>query len=142
MPMLQLMYCSRPRLLATGQSQELASIVGSAVRHNDLNGITGCLCHNADWFLQIIEGSDAAVTETYGRIGQDKRHASLKTLLTRPIRNRSFPEWEMIALSLEQITPGLSTAPGAGVPITPDSTPPLQLLMWMMDKTDTLRMKR
>lgn len=142
MPFMQLIYCSKPRLSDGGQAEVLAAIMESAARHNSRNAITGCLGYSRDWFIQVIEGPEAAVAETYARIGHDNRHSGVRTLLTREIRSRSFPEWSMASVSLDEAVPfggiGLATA---GV-FSPDTAPPLQLLMWLMNAADAKRMKR
>jgi Sensors of blue-light using FAD len=138
MPITQLIYCSRPRLIDGGQKDALASIVATATRLNRINGITGCLGYSQSWFLQVIEGPDAAVTETFSRIERDSRHSDVRKLLIREIRNRSFPEWSMASAPLDE-----SAASGrGGSALSPDTTPPLQLLMWMMNVADKMRMQR
>jgi Sensors of blue-light using FAD len=138
MPFIQLIYCSKPRLPDAVQPDALASIMDTAARINSHNEITGCLGHSRDWFLQVIEGPDAAVMETYARIGRDTRHSDVRNLLTREIRNRSFPEWSMASVSLDEAAPfGV-----IGAVISPETTPPLQLLMWLMNAADKKRMKR
>jgi Sensors of blue-light using FAD len=138
MPFTQLIYCSRPHLSESRHQNELASIMETAGRRNSHNEITGCLGHSRDWFIQVIEGPDAAVAETYGRIGRDTRHSDIRTLLTREIRNRSFPEWSMISVPLDDA----AASANGGIAFSPDATPPLQLLMWLMNAADAKRMKR
>jgi hypothetical protein len=138
MPITQLIYCSRPRLPEEGRSQALASIMDTAGRRNSHHEITGCLGHSRDWFLQVIEGPEAAVAETYARIARDTRHSDVRKLLTREIRNRSFPEWSMMSVALDEAT---AVVPG-GSALSPDTTPPLQLLMGLMNAADARRMKR
>ncbi len=138
MPFKQLIYCSRPSAPVGGQQEALASIMDTAARINSHNEITGCLGHSRDWFIQVIEGPEAAVTETYTRIGRDTRHSDVRILLTREIRNRSFPEWSMASVSLDEAAPfGV-----VDTVMSPETTPPLQLLMWLMNKADKMRMKR
>jgi hypothetical protein len=138
MPITQLIYCSRPHLPEEGRFQALASIMDTAGRRNSHHEITGCLGHSRDWFLQVIEGPEAAVAETYARIARDTRHSDVRKLLTREIRNRSFPEWSMMSVALDEAT---AVVPG-GSALSPDTTPPLQLLMGLMNAADARRMKR
>jgi hypothetical protein len=137
MPFTQLIYCSRPNLADGGHRHELASILDAAMRLNNRNGITGCLGHSPNWFIQVIEGPEAAVGETYSRIGLDTRHSGVRTLLTRAIRNRSFPEWSMLSVDLDE-----SATVGGNAALSPETTPPLQLLMWLMNAADKMRMQR
>jgi Sensors of blue-light using FAD len=138
MPFTQLIYCSRPSLDDEVHPQGLASIMNTAIRHNSRNGITGCLGHSRKWFLQVIEGTEAAVAETYLRIESDRRHSDVRTLLVREIRNRSFPEWSMLSVPLDES----AAAARGGSALSPETTPPLQLLMWLMNVTDAMRMQR
>jgi hypothetical protein len=138
MPFMQLIYCSRPCLPEDERQQALESIMDTAGRRNSLHEITGCLGHSRDWFVQVIEGPEAAVAETYGRIAQDKRHSDVRKLLTREIRNRSFPEWSMMSVTLDD---AIAAVPG-GNAFSPETTPPLQLLMGLMNAADARRMKR
>ncbi len=138
MPYTQLIYCSRARLSEGRHGDELASIMNTAIRLNGQNGITGCLGHSRNWFLQVIEGPEAAVAETYTRIERDTRHSDVRILLTREIRNRSFPEWSMMAVPLDEAAASAS----GGIAFSPDTTPPLQLLMGLMNAADAKRMNR
>jgi hypothetical protein len=138
MTFVQLIYCSTPCPTDGEQKEVVAPIMEAAVRHNKRNGITGCLGYSQDWFLQVIEGPEAAVAETYTRIARDQRHSDVRTLLTREIRNRSFPEWSMVSVPLGET----SAAARGGSPISPGKTPPLQLLMWLMNMADSVRMNQ
>jgi Sensors of blue-light using FAD len=137
-PFAQLIYCSRTRLPEDKHQDELASILDTAMWFNRQNEITGCLGHSRDWFVQVIEGPESAVAETYGRIAQDRRHSDVRKLLTREIRNRSFPEWSMMSVTLDD---AIAAVPG-GNTLSPETTPPLQLLMGLMNAADARRMKR
>lgn len=75
--------------------RELQSILNSAVRHNLANEITGMLLYSNGGFMQLLEGEEAAIQETYSRIEQDTRHKSLILLLQGKISNRTFPNWSM-----------------------------------------------
>jgi hypothetical protein len=138
MPFTQLIYCSRPSLPDARHHEMLASIMDIAVRHNSRNAITGCLGHSKDWFLQVIEGPEVAVAETYSRIELDQRHSDVRILLTREIKNRSFPEWSMMSVPLDDS----ATAFRAGGAFSPLTIPALQLLMRLMNAADAKRMKR
>ena len=63
--MIQLIYLSD---LAGRDESVLADILASAVRHNTASGITGMLLYAGGNFLQVIEGEEDAVHETYKRI--------------------------------------------------------------------------
>ena len=93
----QLIYYSKstwksddPSLLA-----QLRDIVSSSQRNNARVGITGFLIFDKTWFIQILEGDRANVSETYNRIARDRRHSGLNIVNVRDVEKRSFPNWTM-----------------------------------------------
>lgn len=88
-----LTYTSRARLDLT--SQDLSDIHESARHFNALEGITGLLIFNGVHFLQMIEGSEAAIDSLLGRLRLDDRHSAIEVRDERLIEERSFPEWSM-----------------------------------------------
>lgn len=50
---------------------------------------------SATWFIQILEGERARVTETYNRIARDTRHSTATILNVRDVPTRLFPSWTM-----------------------------------------------
>jgi hypothetical protein len=74
---------------------ELSAILESSVRHNQLNGITGMLLCYRGGFMQVLEGVEANVLETYGRICADKRHHDVLTLSLAETPFRHFEKWSM-----------------------------------------------
>jgi hypothetical protein len=46
-------------------------------------------------FMQVIEGEEAAIDETYGRICADHRHRKIFLLGKDPIEQREFASWNM-----------------------------------------------
>lgn len=92
MALAQLIYTSRP----FGYDEAtLNSILFSARHHNDRNQVTGALICRDDIFLQLLEGPQVAVTETYNRILRDGRHIDVHLLWSGEAVARSFPNWGM-----------------------------------------------
>lgn len=87
----QLIYASRAALPAL----DLAAILAVSRPRNEAAGITGYLLAGPHWFVQVLEGEEAAVAETYARIGADPRHGDVTLIGTRTVRRRSFPRWSM-----------------------------------------------
>lgn len=79
---------------ASGPPQ-LDRILDSSVRHNMAQQITGMLLYADGGFMQVIEGEDAAIDETFGRIQADPRHTNIILIDRAPIAERSFPGWTM-----------------------------------------------
>jgi hypothetical protein len=82
-------------------AQELRAILESSTRRNAQNGVTGLLMYSQGTFMQVLEGEDAAIDETMGRIGLDARHHSVFELSREPIGEREFSRWSMGFYSLD-----------------------------------------
>lgn len=94
MPLLQLIYASRP---FGYDATMLTGILFDARRCNTRDGITGALICRDDLFLQLLEGPAAAVEAAYARILRDDRHVEVRELVRRTIDegDRMFPAWAM-----------------------------------------------
>ncbi|MGB3626193.1 MAG: BLUF domain-containing protein [Henriciella sp.] len=57
--------------------------------------MTGLLVFHDSVFLQVLEGPDEAVSETYARIERDWRHTDCRVLFDEPVVERAFAEWAM-----------------------------------------------
>uniref|UniRef100_A0A9E8A0A8 BLUF domain-containing protein n=1 Tax=Bosea sp. NBC_00436 TaxID=2969620 RepID=A0A9E8A0A8_9HYPH len=95
MSLIRLVYASESRLVDANRRAELDRMLASARRFNDRNGITGFLLATDRAFAQVLEGQQDNVTETYGRIVMDPRHAAVRLLIEEPIAARSFAGWAM-----------------------------------------------
>jgi hypothetical protein len=90
--MRQLLYVSNTdRGLSPGVME---SILEVSRRNNRLLYITGMLLYIDGGFLQVLEGEERAVRDTYARICNDKRHWDTKLLLDRE-SPRAFVGWSM-----------------------------------------------
>ena len=72
----------------------LNDILAASRRNNAKVGVTGMLLFIEGGFMQVLEGEDRCVTETYARICNDKRHWSITVLLDRDAP-RTFGAWSM-----------------------------------------------
>lgn len=90
--MLQLVYVSsaNPR-----EAIDPARILATSRRNNHRDSITGLLYSDAARFLQVLEGPEAKVEETFARIQADPRHRALVLLSRRTIAAREFGKWDM-----------------------------------------------
>ena len=73
----------------------LDDILRSALRHNAQQDITGMLLYCGGNFMQVLEGEEAAVKETYQRLCEDPRHRDIYLLAQSPIAARDFSAWSM-----------------------------------------------
>ena len=70
-------------------------ILATSRRRNLLDGVTGLLMAGGNRYLQILEGSPAAIGQTLARIQLDRRHLGLSVLVDRNLVSRNFSEWKM-----------------------------------------------
>ncbi|MFO1385700.1 MAG: BLUF domain-containing protein [Chitinivorax sp.] len=77
------------------EQSELLKVLDASIRHNNQNKLSGMLLYAKGSFIQVLEGSEAAVTETMRRIAADPRHHSIYTLQQEPINEREFAQWAM-----------------------------------------------
>lgn len=74
---------------------DINGILGQARRRNAETGITGILFYLDGNFLQLLEGEDPALGETYQRIKGDSRHRNLVQMLDDTITQRAFAGHDM-----------------------------------------------
>ena len=92
MKLMQLVYCSQP----FGFSLEILSAILVASRANNRKyDITGALICRSDIFLQLLEGPEQQVKNTYDAIQNDDRHVNVYNLINQPVEKRLFPAWAM-----------------------------------------------
>ena len=75
--------------------EELERLLADARHVNRLQSITGVLLYCDGNFMQCIEGPEAALTKTFQRISESKRHKDVIEILHMPIESRNFESWEM-----------------------------------------------
>lgn len=92
MPMLQLIYASRP---FGYDAAMLMNILSASRLRNERDDITGALICRSDLFLQLLEGPTAKVEATFQRISQDDRHIEINVLVRSDISDRLFDGWAM-----------------------------------------------
>ena len=83
------------------QARQVEDIHRTARDLNALDGITGLLVFNGTRFLQVIEGSEAAVNDLVERLRRDPRHTGFEIRDERSIERRSFPDWSMELVQVE-----------------------------------------
>jgi hypothetical protein len=88
-----LTYTSRARLDLT--DPDLDAIHQTARHLNALDGVTGLLLFDGSRFLQIIEGSEAAIDNLVERLRRDPRHSAFEVRDERHVERRSFADWSM-----------------------------------------------
>jgi len=74
---------------------ELASILALARQKNAALGVTGMLLYEGGSFLQLLEGEEAPVEQTFQTISRDSRHNNIVVLSRSKVESRGFAEWSM-----------------------------------------------
>jgi len=66
-----------------------------SLERNSQCGVTGFLYHDADVFVQVLEGLRQDVDAVFASICRDRRHADLRTLSEERAESRLFGGWAM-----------------------------------------------
>ncbi|MBI1287671.1 MAG: blue light sensor protein [Flavobacteriales bacterium] len=77
------------------KESDLKNILASAQRRNSENDITGLLIFHEGTFIQMLEGNEQTVMDTFERIEEDDRHTAVLRLFSGNEENRHFPDWKM-----------------------------------------------
>ncbi|PZE86833.1 BLUF domain-containing protein [Curtobacterium sp. MCBD17_032] len=73
----------------------LADLLAQSRDANERNDVTDMLLFRNGYFLQLLEGPDAAVRGKMSTIKTDPRHTKVTMLVEELIEERQFPEWTM-----------------------------------------------
>lgn len=74
---------------------DLHHIITASQRNNESNDLTGLLVFHNGSFIQMLEGDEDAVQETFDRIVEDERHTAVYKLFSGQTDSRHFPDWKM-----------------------------------------------
>jgi hypothetical protein len=90
---LSLMYASS----ATEPLSETAldALLARSRSNNALRDLTGMLLYKDGQFMQVLEGDEETVRDTYAAIARDPRHEDVRVLLDTEIDRRQFEDWSM-----------------------------------------------
>lgn len=93
MYLVRLIYASKATDRVT--QEDIQQIVASAKANNSRSELSGLLCFNRKYFLQVLEGSRSAVNATYRHIMKDPRHTDVMLISYDEISKREFEQWHM-----------------------------------------------
>lgn len=104
MPLHRLLYRSEANLAGSDADiqQQIAEIVAAAAAGNEAAGLTGALLYAGGIFVQALEGPPATVERTFERICCDHRHRRMELLEFVHAENRTFAEWSMARVTVDQ----------------------------------------
>jgi hypothetical protein len=140
----QLVYYSR-NTVPGGDRQMLTNlreIVSVSQRNNSRDSVTGFLIFDKTWFLQILEGERAQVTETYNRIARDSRHSSATIMNVQDAATRSFPNWTMGGALRSPEVQEVYLSHGIGGALDPVRMKSTQILQLALDLQEFEQAKR
>lgn len=125
----QVLYRSRATHAPT--ETDLQALLEWSRTYNAQQQLTGLLLYSDGRFVQLVEGSEAAVRALYARIQQDPRHTQVVTLSDGPGPQRWFADWHMAfgqvdAPELHQV---LGAVENQTMPIVSIVDPHLQTLL-------------
>lgn len=83
-------------------NDDLLEILRVSRLKNGASNINGLLLYKGGNFMQVLEGSEAAVTALYEKIKMDVRHKDFILVSTEKIEARQFSTWEMGFQNLDQ----------------------------------------
>ncbi len=87
------------------EDSEILEILRSSRTNNARLNITGMLLYKDGNFLQVLEGTEEALSKLVAHIEKDGRHRGVITLLKKPIAERQFPDWSMAFKNLSKLSP-------------------------------------
>lgn len=95
----RLMYRSHDLIPPERRKVEMGELFSEARSNNKKLDITGALLLSEDWFVQTLEGEEAAVRALYARIEADPRHDEVALLSAGTVPERVFSRWSMARVS-------------------------------------------
>lgn len=73
----------------------IKDILSISTRNNEQSEISGILVYLDGTFLQVLEGPETFINDTFDRIKSDDRHHNIVVLSEEYIEEREFPKWFM-----------------------------------------------
>jgi hypothetical protein len=92
MALFQLIYMSA---LVRPDLDTVKAILDVSVKNNKRKDITGMMLYSDGDIVQVLEGEQRAVTDTFNQILVDTRHVGIQVLLEQATTDRDFGAWSM-----------------------------------------------
>ena len=74
---------------------DLLDILKTSRENNNKNDISGMLLYDNGSFIQVLEGEDSLVDNTFISIQNDERHNNIVMMQNRDLDSREFASWSM-----------------------------------------------
>lgn len=130
----RLMYRSRDRIPDDRRKVALGALFSTARSNNKARDITGALLVANGWFVQTLEGDEAAVRTLFTRIEDDPRHDEVTLLETCTVESRVFARWSMakVAGDGEPDIPLIANTQGVTSAVSRGTTPEQESVLDVM----------
>jgi blue light- and temperature-responsive anti-repressor len=89
----QLIY--RSRAAAPILSEDLESLRSSCEQNNKHDSVSGIMCFDGEYFLQVLEGGESALDALMTRITADRRHKNIVIIFKEPVGFARFKPFGM-----------------------------------------------
>jgi hypothetical protein len=100
-PLYSLIYTSRA--VSPFTQEEFDQLLERSRNSNGILKITGMLAHMGGSFMQVLEGSEEAVTGLFEKkIARDERHTMVEVVTRGGIAKREFGQWTMAFKNLDE----------------------------------------
>ena len=99
--MIRLLYSSKSKSDITGQ--DIADILATSQKNNQLEDITGILVYGGNLFMQVLGGPELAVLKLYVKICEDERNSLNKIIYISYTDRRMFGDWSMGTIECDPI---------------------------------------
>ena len=74
---------------------DLIDILKTSRENNKKNDISGMLLYDNGSFIQVLEGTDSLVDNTFINIQNDERHNNILVMQNKDVDFREFADWSM-----------------------------------------------
>jgi hypothetical protein len=74
---------------------DLKKLLQKSRLKNKAKGVTGLLLHLDPYFLQVLEGEEHIVNQSFNVISKDTRHKKITLIYRQPLEKLKFPDWSM-----------------------------------------------
>jgi Sensors of blue-light using FAD len=97
-----LVYVSRAKECYQHGGKLLAELEKKAALRNQKSALTGILIFSNGYFVQMLEGDDAKLVETFERIRRDDSHTDVEMIAYENVDCKMFSSWSMNLIELHE----------------------------------------
>jgi len=90
-----ILYMSQSALVFSNEQTQVSNLVHQSRVWNKSVGITGALVFTERYFVQFIEGPNAAISTLLGKLYADRRHSGIRVVQDIEAADRHFQGWSL-----------------------------------------------